>query len=340
MYFIGEIGSNIKFQKDAVTLIHRLKDAGADAAKFQWISFEKLYGFSPERYDVPARLKYVWEKRKASICELSFEDLCVFSEECKKVELDFLCSVFAPDDVDLLDPLVAHHKLASCEISDQALLEALARSKKNVFVSTGAATDNDIRHAIDILGRSRVTLMYCDASYPSNGSDLTNIQYLQNKFGVSVGLSDHSLEVINTAFAAHWFFGAVALEKHVKLSDKVRSADSGHSITVDEFKRMVTRVKDGGKFTPPSIPVDILRLHKRRLIATKRIHKFDGLQMGYNCGYYRMSYDPKSMGESSDVDIYPGHFHACHGSVRPFEAITTIKQFRTINSNKVKLEHT
>jgi N,N'-diacetyllegionaminate synthase len=339
MYFIGEIGSNIRSRKDAKELILRLNDAGADAVKFQWLSFSKLYGFNPFREDVSLKLRRVWESRLNSLCQLSLEDLEVFSTFCDEVGIDFLCSVFDPKDVKLLDPLVRHHKIASCEISDPTLLEAVASgSKKHVFISTGAATDADISHAISVIGSSRVTLMYCDASYPANRSDLTYIQYLQNRFGVPVGLSDHSLEVYNTAFSAHWFYGAVAFEKHVKLDSRIRSADSGHSITVDDFGKMVKRVRDGHVFNEYEVPRDILRLHKRRLVATTPIHKFDRLRLGDNCGYYRMSYDPGELGESSDIDAAGGHFYAHSGKPEDWEATRTTQSRRTINFERIKLE--
>ena len=61
------------------------------------------------------------------------------------------------------------------------------------------------------------------------------------RFGVSVGLSDHSAGSIASVVAVS--MGACVIEKHVKL-EGVDSADSAFSMPMDEFAEMVTAVHD------------------------------------------------------------------------------------------------
>lgn len=337
MYIIGEIGSNVKNHEEAGELILRLKEAGANAVKFQWISFRKLYGIDVDNppEEIWGKIQADLEKKSRKIQSYTFSDLQKFAETAKAAGIDFMCSVFSPEDVKKLDPLVKHHKLASCEISHRPLIHALAKhSKKHVFVSTGAATDGDIDYVISTIGKDRVTLMYCDPSYPSTRSDLTTIQYLQNVYGVPVGLSDHSLEVYNTAFAAHWFFGAVALEKHVKLNGQCVSDDAGHSLTVVEFESMVKRIRAGHQFVPGKVPREVLRLHKRRLVATKKIHPYDRLRLGDNCDYFRMAFDPfRYQIQMADPQF---HIYACHGEPETLVSTKTHQVFRPVSTEKLR----
>ena len=337
MYIIGEVGSNIRNHEDALEIIVGLAKAGANAVKFQWISFEKLYGFDPllEYHDVWDKIQEdIRKKQSKMLCNLDLEDIKTFAGYAKEAGIDFMCSVFAPEDVKKLDPLVKHHKLASCEISHRPLVQALAKSKKHVFVSTGAATDGDIEYVLDTIGRDRVTLMYCDVRYPSTRSDLTTIQYLQNVYGVPVGLSDHSLEIYNTAFAAHWFFGAVALEKHVKINNQIKSPDADHSLTLEEFSKMVQRVKKGSEYCPERPPREVLRLHKRRLIALKPIHPYDRLRLNDNCGYYRMAFDPfRYQTQMADPQY---HMYAKHGEPEEYVSMKVAKPLRPVSMEKLR----
>ena len=126
MYIIGEIGSNCKNHLEAKELIKRLKESGASAVKFQWVSFEKLYGFDPEvqTEDIWTKIKDDLVKKDLRLHKLSLKDIKEFSEYAKQIGIDFLCSVFSPEDVKKLDPLVTHHKVASCEISDKMLIDS------------------------------------------------------------------------------------------------------------------------------------------------------------------------------------------------------------------------
>ena len=108
-------------------------------------------------------------------------------------------------------------------------------------MSCGMATPEDIQDAVDAchrVGNDQIVLLKCCSEYPANWQDmhLGNIPDMRQRFGVHVGLSDHSFGSIGAIVAVS--LGAQVIEKHVKI-DGIESADSAFSMTMDEFAQMV-----------------------------------------------------------------------------------------------------
>ncbi len=70
---------------------------------------------------------------------------------------------------------------------------------------------------------------------------IANIPDMINRFGVKIGISDHSAGHIAAVIAVA--NGACVVEKHVKL-EGVESADSKFSMSMEEFATMVQAVRD------------------------------------------------------------------------------------------------
>lgn len=153
--------------------------------------------------------------------------------------------------VDFLERLnVPAYKISSFEFTDVGLIEKVARTGKPIIMSTGIAEEEDIRLAIDTCrkaGNNNILLMKCTSSYPApiEEANLLTIPDMKNRFGVRVGLSDHSMgSVVATTAVA---LGAEMVEKHFILDRRLGGPDAGFSMEPEEFKELVDRIRDTEK---------------------------------------------------------------------------------------------
>ncbi len=297
-YIICEIGSNWLTLEDCLYSIIQAKIAGADAVKFQLFTHESLYGFkdktssddNPTSTDCPVGVPI------HKIGVLPPDWLPKLAEQCERVGIDFMCSAFSPELIDVVDPYVKTHKLASSEMCHVRMLEAYRRIGKPLIMSTGAQTTQDIISALYVVhsasqGEKKgcgVTLMYCVSAYPAHETDLDIIAKLGEQFNLPVGFSDHSLDYLNLPFFAWRTYGATVIEKHFTAID-AQTPDSGHSLNPDQFKKMVDKIRGNYKSVigPTPSEKDMVLRHKRRIIATRDIKAGQIFQEGYNFGIFR-----------------------------------------------------
>lgn len=300
-YIIAEIGSNWTSLEDCLHSIIQAKLAGANAAKFQLYTSHALYGID---YFMKWSLPIAWIPQ--------------LKDQCDRVGIDFMCSAFSPELIDVVHPFVKVHKVASSEMCHVRMLECLNQIGKPVILSTGAQTVSDIHSALNIFKNVPVTLMYCVSAYPAYEIDLDIIDKLKERFNIPVGFSDHSIDYLNLPFFAWKTYNVPIIEKHFKAID-AQTPDSEHSLNRDQFRKMVQKIK--GEYVsvigPTPSEKDMILRHKRRLIAIKSIKRGDILEEGYNFGIYRsLMDDSKGMvpfaidsfiHKKALVDIEAGH---------------------------------
>lgn len=279
-FIIAEVGSNWANFEQAKDSIAMAKACGADAVKFQLFSHRALYGFnSPEVFPSAGAMDPHWIPR--------------LKEKADACGIEFMMTPFSVEAVEDIDPFVEVHKIASSDLSHVHLLKAVAKTGKPILLSTGASSKGDVRMALDTLGHAcamKTVLLYCNAAYPSRRHNLFLIEELRREYGRAVGFSDHSLDVIYAPLAAARTHGAVVIEKHFTAFPQLDTPDRGHSLTVDEFKIMVSYIRgqrDGGGFNPTSEENAMILRHNRRLIATRDIRQGEHLKYGENFGAYR-----------------------------------------------------
>ncbi len=287
-FVIAEVGSNFRDLPDCLHSIAMAKAAGASAVKFQLYDSMALYGM--DRGPLPGQLDPSWLpklKEKADACGI-----------------ELMCTAFSPELVDEVDKYVSIHKVASAELSHVRILERLRDKGKPVILSTGASGRADILQAIRVLRECTddtydhdrcnrnevdVILMYCVAAYPARDIDFRMLEALK-QFELPVGYSDHTtdINVIPKLAVAH---GACVIEKHFTDIPEVDTPDRPHSLTVDEFKKMVETIRGTREFTWGSGEErDMLLKHNRRLVATRRIQAGETLSEippHANFGIYR-----------------------------------------------------
>lgn len=166
----------------------------------------------------------------------------------KELGISIFSSPFDESAVDLLESLNAPaYKIASFELTDLPLIKYVAKTKKPMLMSTGMATEDEIREALEQArsgGCNSILLFHCISSYPAptQESNLHKILELKKTFGVEVGLSDHTLG--NTAAIASIALGASAIEKHFTLSKVNKGLDSAFSIEPHELALLIKDTRD------------------------------------------------------------------------------------------------
>lgn len=259
-YIIAEVGSNWHNIQDCFFSIRAAAVGGAHAVKFQLYTAEDLYGFKPEGFK-GHELPVSWIPRLANAC--------------REFEVDFLCTVFNPAKVELVDPFVKMHKVASAECTYAPLLGELARTGKPIILSTGAHNFDEIHGALTIIkinGTSPVCLMACVSAYPAVNVNLYKIDALRNAFPQCVvGYSDHTTDPFYIPKAAVRHHNALILEKHFCAPYVEDTPDEPHSLSPGLFQDMVQYIKGAAL-----IPVyedrrhdeaDMRLYHNRRLTA-------------------------------------------------------------------------
>lgn len=246
-YVIAEAGSNHNGDLNlALRLIDAASKAGADAVKFQLFRAETMYpqgagtadylGDETDIYEIIARM------------ELPAEWLPRLAAACREREIDFLATPFDEASVDALDPFVPLFKIASYELTHHPLLAHVASKGKPVLLSTGAADLEEIEHALDVLrsaGTGEITLLQCTAAYPTRleALNVSVLAQLRDRFGVQVGLSDHSEDPVIAPVVAIGA-GASVIEKHFTLDRGLPGPDHRFALEPDELGRMVAAIRD------------------------------------------------------------------------------------------------
>lgn len=215
MLTIAEIGSNYRDFDDIIDYAFKLQ---ADVIKLQYYSSMDLYG-------VDGRCKDVM---------FTVEEMTRLKDICRHLSKKLMISFFNHEDIDHFDDFTDFHKVASCEITYIPLLEEMARTGKDVFVSTAGATGDQIRRAVEIIGHEKIILMACNLEYPTTSSFPEYAKKLGEIHNCRYGFSDHSKELYLTRHIAEQV-GCYAWEKHVRFKSITGTPDSKVAITVEEF---------------------------------------------------------------------------------------------------------
>ena len=236
MYVIAELGSNWQDLNDVLTAVKEVSEAGAQALKIQYFRADTLYSreralnlyLSARRYEFPA------------------EWLPIVASQCEKLGLDFGASVFSPSDVATLIPYVKFFKVASGDMVNRELIDKVYATEKQVFISTGAATNDEI---LDVSKTyPEAVMMACVSKYPAKTIDYR--LGLGDLVEGVIGLSDHTINGMSkygyfidehydlACYAAA--YGYTYFEKHFRPSSlKNETPDYGHSVDKIELHNYI-----------------------------------------------------------------------------------------------------
>lgn len=254
-YVVAELSANHNQSfDDAVRIIEAAKEAGADALKLQT--------YTADTMTLASNLEYfrigggtLWDGR--NLHELYREAYMPWEWQprlqtvAQDLGLDFFSTAFDATAVDFLEEIgVPAHKVASCELVDIPLIQKMARTGKPLIMSTGMASVEEIEEALQSAreaGATQIALLKCTSAYPAPAEEmnLRTIPEMARRFGVPVGLSDHTMGI--AAPVAAVALGACIIEKHLTLSRATPGPDSAFSLDPHEFKAMVEAVRTAEK---------------------------------------------------------------------------------------------
>ena len=250
-FIIAELSANHGGKLDiALETIRAAKRSGADAIKIQTYTADTITLNSNKDcfkinqgthwdgqylYDLYKEASLPWEWHKEIFKVSKEEGILCFS------------SPFDNSAVDLLEELnTPVYKIASFEITDIPLIEYAASKGKPMIISTGIADIEDIHLAIETckkVGNNNITILKCTSAYPADPTDanLLTIPDIKSRFGVKVGLSDHTMGIEGPVVATA--LGATVIEKHFILDKKIGGPDAHFSLDEKEFTEMVKSVR-------------------------------------------------------------------------------------------------
>ncbi len=255
VFIIAELSANHNGSLDtALNTITAMKESGADAIKLQTYTPDTItLDCDSDMFTISQGT--LWDKRKFH--DLYAEAMTPWEwhkqlfDHAKRLGMEAFSSPFDPTAVDFLSNLdVPAYKIASFEITDIPLIEYTAAKGKPIIISTGIATLSDIEEALNACkraGNEQITLLKCTSAYPAalEEMNLLTIPDMIKRFGVGVGLSDHTMSL--SAPIAAVALGARVIEKHFILDRAMGGADSAFSLEPSEFRLMVDAVRDTEK---------------------------------------------------------------------------------------------
>ena len=243
---IAEAGVNHNGSlKRAFDMVDAAKDCGVDYIKFQTFKSSNLVTKNAPLAQYQKNSVNV-NNQEAMLrsLELSFLDFKKLKDYCKTIDLGFLSTPFDLESLDYLESLnMPLYKIGSGDLNNAPLLLKLNSFKKDVILSTGMATLDEIQESLDLLDKCKVSLLHCTTQYPCpyTAVNMLSLKTLKDRFNLDVGYSDHTvgLEIAFMAVA----MGASIIEKHFTLDKKLQGPDHKASLDVAELKNLVQGIR-------------------------------------------------------------------------------------------------
>ena len=255
VYIIAELSANHNRSfEQAVRIVHAAKEAGVDAVKLQTYTADTIT-IRSERECFQVKGGTLWDGR--TLYDLYEEAFTPWEWQpkikalCDELGLDLFSSAFDPTAIDFLEKMgVPAHKIASPELVDLGLIQKMAETRKPLILSTGMATVAEIEEAIRAAraaGARQLALLRCTSAYPAPPEEmnLRSIPDMIQRFGLPVGLSDHTPGTAVSVAAVS--LGAYLIEKHLTISRADGGPDAAFSLEPHEFKNLVGSIRAAEK---------------------------------------------------------------------------------------------
>lgn len=250
VYIIAEVGVNHNGDiKIAQKMIDEAKKAGCDCVKFQTFVADNLVTKEAPKaqYQKETTGENETQYEMLKKLELSLEDFRILKEYCDFSQIDFLSTPFDEQSVDILEDLgIDKYKIPSGEITNKPLIEYIAKTKKEILLSTGMSTIDEIQEAMDWIEfyHTNISLFHCTSSYPTPYQDvnMNALITLKKRFDKPIGYSDHTqgIEISLMAVA----MGAQLIEKHFTLDRNMEGPDHKASLEPSELKELVDKTRN------------------------------------------------------------------------------------------------
>jgi N,N'-diacetyllegionaminate synthase len=295
---IAEIGVNHNgslIKAKELTLAAR--NSGADAVKFQLYRTENLVRLNtklapyqsnnvPEQEDQYSMLEKL---------ELSQTDIIALAKYCKEIGVIFIASVFDLESLNLYNSLKSNYiKIPSGEITNSPLLHEIAKTNYNILMSTGMASLEEIKLAIEILLnggilKEKITLLHTTTSYPTSIEEvnLNRIFKLKSTFGLNIGFSDHTIS--DSAAIMALAIGSRLFEKHITLDTNDIGPDHKASLDVIGFSKYTKSIHDAIRVLGSSDNLNNVEENANKFYARKSIVANGPIKIGEKFTNYNLN---------------------------------------------------
>lgn len=248
-FIIAEAGVNHNGNLDiAKRLIDAACDAGADAVKFQIFSAEKMATDDAEQAEYQLKNTGIKESQYDMLkkLELGYDDFRELKNYCDKRNIIFLSTPHSCiEDVDFVAEFCPAIKVGSDNLTNIPFLTYIAGKGLPVILSTGMATLEEIKEAVEAISflNKQLILLHATTDYPTPLGDvnLCAMSNMGKEFDVPVGYSDHTIG-INVSVAAV-VIGACIIEKHFTLDRTMKGPDHKASLEPNELRDMVREIR-------------------------------------------------------------------------------------------------
>lgn len=245
-FIIAEIGNNHNGDiEKAKELIDLAVEMGADCAKFQMRHLDEVYRQrSLLKSGEDLGTEYVIDLLNRF--ELSIDEHHTLSDYCNKKGILYMCTPWDSKSSQVLESFQVHaYKVASADLTNLPLLEALSKTRKPLILSTGMSTNTEIKCTTEFLKNKGVSfvLLHCNSTYPAPYHDI-NLKWMERLKEIHplVGYSGHERGIAVTLAAVA--LGACVVERHFTLDRKMEGPDHAASLEFAEFKRLIDGIRE------------------------------------------------------------------------------------------------
>jgi N,N'-diacetyllegionaminate synthase len=273
----------------AKNLIDAAVEAGVDYVKFQTFKSENLVSKEAKKADYQIENTQNASENQLQMLkklELTHAQHAELISYCKQKHISFFSTAFDLDSLNYLKELgLKMVKIPSGEITNLPYLRRAASLFKEVILSTGMSTMDEIADALDVflqagISRDSITILHCNTEYPTPMLDVNLMAMLaiQKVFNTKVGYSDHTLgaEVPIAAVA----LGAKIIEKHFTLDRSLPGPDQLASLEPKELKFMVDSIRNielaisgSGEKNPSDSEIKNIEIARKSIVAKTNIIK-------------------------------------------------------------------
>jgi sialic acid synthase SpsE len=301
-FLIAEIGVNYYdiATKEGITpfdaaclMIDEAVKAGVDMVKFQTYKAEKIASIhSPSYWDTneePTTSQFELFKK---FDHFGPDEYGRLADHCEKRGTLFSSTPFDFEAADYLAPLMPLFKISSSDLTNLPFISHMAKMGKPIFLSTGAATVEEIEAAVQTVretGNNDICLMHCILDYPTDYKDanLNMLHHLRELYpDMLLGLSDHtrpdpSMMAVCTAY----MLGAKVIEKHYTLDKTLQGNDHYHAMDPTDISTLVANIAmidtvGGARIKAPQpCEMEARKQARRSLVASRALKAGEILSM-------------------------------------------------------------
>ncbi len=286
----GDVGRGLQ-------LVEMAYRAGADAVKLQVFRADRLVERGAETASYQREAIGATDQHAMLLrYELADAEVERLVEAIRARGMMAVATPFSPEDVERIERLeLAAIKIASPDVVNRLLLLRCASLGKPMWISTGAATADEIARTGRWLCEWGVdaVMLHCVSSYPTPAREarLAWMSEIARLCACPVGYSDHTDDELAGAMAV--MGGACVIEKHLTWDRLAPGPDHAASFDEGQFANYVRMIRRAETLRGPlawagrandrdvlEIERDVRRLSRQSLVLVRAKRAGDVIEMG------------------------------------------------------------